>query len=95
MVNSDSLMNRVAHDTVVKLFGNEALGNLPPMMGGEDFAYYVKQVPGAFLFLSSANPEKHTDVPHHNPKFNVDEDVFWIGSALFVRIAEKFLGIDE
>lgn len=64
-----------------------------PNMGGEDFAYYVKEIPGAFMFLSSSNPKKHTDVPHHNPHFNVDEDVFWIGSALFVRIVERFFQI--
>lgn len=64
-----------------------------PNMGGEDFAYYVKEVPGAFMFLSSSNQEKHTDVPHHNPNFNVDEDVFWIGSAVFVKIVERFLGM--
>ena len=63
-----------------------------PNMGSEDFAYFVKEVPGAFMFLSSANPEKGTDVPHHNPKFNIDEDVLWTGSAMFVKIAEKFLG---
>ena len=60
-------------------------------MGGEDFAYYLEKVPGAFMFLSSSNPEKHTDVAHHNPKFNVDEDVLWIGSAVFMAITEKFL----
>ena len=38
-----------------------------PNMGGEDFAYYLEKAPGAFMFLSSSNPEKHTDVPHHNP----------------------------
>lgn len=64
-----------------------------PNMGGEDFAYYVNEVPGAFMFLSSSNQEKHTDVPHHNPLFNVDEDVFWVGSAVFVNITEKYLGI--
>jgi amidohydrolase len=64
-----------------------------PNMGGEDFAYFLNQVPGAFMFLSSSNPEKHTDVPHHNPRFNVDEDVLWIGSAMFVKIAERFLEI--
>ena len=62
-----------------------------PNMGGEDFAYYLAEAPGAFMFLSSANPAKGTDVAHHNPKFNVDEDVFWMGSACFVNIAEKFL----
>ena len=63
-----------------------------PNMGSEDFSYYVEKIPGAFMFLSSANPEKGTDVPHHNTKFNIDEDVLWTGSALFVKIAEKFLG---
>ena len=62
-----------------------------PNMGGEDFAYYLAEVPGAFMFLSSSNPAKGTDVAHHNPKFNVDEDVFWMGAATFVNIAEKFL----
>ena len=60
-------------------------------MGGEDFACYLQSVPGAFMFLSSSNPEKGTDIAHHNCKFNVDEDVLWQGSAAFVAIAEKFL----
>ena len=97
LVINDAGMAKLAADCARDIVGDEKVIDHvdAPNMGGEDFAYYVKQVPGAFLFLSSANPEKHTDVPHHNPKFNVDEDVFWIGSALFVRIAEKFLGIDE
>lgn len=96
-VINDAGMAKLAADCARDIVGDEKVIDHvdAPNMGGEDFAYYVKQVPGAFLFLSSANPEKHTDVPHHNPKFNVDEDVFWIGSALFVRIAEKFLEIDE
>lgn len=64
-----------------------------PNMGGEDFAYYLEKVPGAFMFLSSANPEKGTDVAHHNPKFDVDEDVFWEGAAVFVKIVEDFLNV--
>lgn len=62
-----------------------------PNMGGEDFAYYLEKVPGAFMFLSSANPAKGTDVPHHNPKFDVDEEVLWEGAAVFVAIVEEFL----
>lgn len=62
-----------------------------PNMGGEDFACYQERVPGAYLFLSSANHAKGTDVPHHSPRFDVDEDVLWEGSALFVALAEEFL----
>ena len=62
-----------------------------PNMGGEDFAYFLQDVPGAYLFLSSCNPDKNADIPHHNPKFQIDEDVLWKGAALYASIAEKFL----
>ena len=39
----------------------------------------------------TSNPAKGTDVSHHNPKFDVDEDVLWEGSAVFVAIVEEFL----
>lgn len=89
-------MARLAADCAKEVVGSEnVIDHIDaPNMGGEDFAYYINEVPGAFLFLSSSNPEKHTDIPHHNPKFNVDEDVFWIGSAVFVRIVEKYLGME-
>jgi len=62
-----------------------------PNMGGEDFAFYLNEKPGAFMFLSSSNPEKGTDVAHHNSRFNIDEDVLWEGPAVFTGIVEEFL----
>lgn len=62
-----------------------------PNMAGEDFAYYLEKCPGAFMFLSSSDHAKGTDVPHHNPKFNIDEDVLCKGSAVFVSVVEEFL----
>ena len=92
-VVNDDAMAEFAANAVKEVIGDEmVITEVPhPNMGGEDFAYYLQEVPGAFMFLSSANPEKGTDIAHHNPKFNVDEDVFWIGTAAFVNIAEKFL----
>lgn len=62
-----------------------------PNMGGEDVAHYLQKVPGTFFFLGSNNPEKHTDIPHHNCKFNIDEDVMWKGSAIFAESVFEFL----
>lgn len=62
-----------------------------PNMGGEDFAYYLEKIPGAFMFLSSSNPDKCTDIAHHNPKFNIDEDVLWEGPAVMAKIASEML----
>ncbi len=94
-VTNDAGMAELAADCARDVVGDDmVIGHLDaPNMGGEDFAYYLEKAPGAFMFLSSSNPQKHTDVPHHNPRFNVDEDVFWIGSAVFVRIVERFFQI--
>ena len=95
-VISDPEMAALATDCAREVVGESRVIDRvdAPNMGGEDFAYFLNQVPGAFMFLSSSNPEKHTDVPHHNPRFNVDEDVLWIGSAMFVKIAERFLEME-
>ncbi|MGN0838986.1 MAG: M20 family metallopeptidase [Pyramidobacter sp.] len=86
-------MARLAAGAAAEVVGREAVvTSLPaPIMGGEDFAFYLMKCPGAFLLLSSADHAKGTDKPHHSPGFNVDEDVFWKGSAVFVSIAEKYL----
>ncbi len=92
-VINDDEMSAFAAKAAAKVLGAEhvATTQKAPNMGGEDFAYYLEKKRGAFMFLSSADSAKHTDVPHHNPKFMLDEDVFWKGSAVFVSIAEDFL----
>ena len=81
-----------AAESVKEIFGDKLITSVEnPNMGGEDFAVYLNKVPGAFMFLSSSNPAKNTDIAHHNSKFNIDEDVLWQGSAAFVAITEKFL----
>lgn len=92
VTNNDQMVALVV-DAAKEVVGEEnVVTEMPaPNMGGEDFAYYLQKVPGAFFFLSSSNPEKHTDTPHHNSHFNVDEDVLYKGSAMFVKIVEDYL----
>lgn len=92
-VINDDKMAKLVIDAAKEVVGEEDIvDDVPsPNMAGEDFAYYLGKVPGAFFFLSSSNPDKHTDVPHHNSRFNVDEDVFYKGSEMFVKIVEDYL----
>lgn len=92
-VVNDEAMAELAAASVSDLFEpKDIINNFPiPNLGGEDFAHYLQKVPGAFFFLSSSNPEKGTDIPHHNPRFNIDEDVMWKGSVAFVKIVNRFL----
>ncbi len=92
-VVNDEAMAELAASAVSDLFEpKDIISNFPiPNLGGEDFANYLQKIPGAFFFLSSSNPKKATDIPHHNPKFNIDEDVMWKGVVAFIRIVHKFL----
>ena len=92
-VVNDPEMAKFAANAASKVVGEEnVITSRPaPNMAGEDFAYYLMERPGAFMFISSANSAKHTDLPHHNPRFDVDEDELWKGSAVFVSIVEEYL----
>ena len=91
-VTNDSDLTALAQGCLREVFQDKLLAHIDkPSMIGEDFALYQQSVPGCFLFLSSSNPEKGTDYPHHHAKFTVDEDVLWKGSAAFVALAEGFL----
>ncbi|MGX4668563.1 M20 family metallopeptidase [Cerasibacillus sp. JNUCC 74] len=45
----------------------------PPVMGGEDYAYYLQHVKGTFFFTGGKNPSLDKAFPHHHPKFDFDE----------------------
>ncbi len=53
-------------------------------MGGEDFAYYLKHKPGAFIFVGMGGEK--SKYPHHHPRFDLDEDVFPDAIKLFIEI---------
>ncbi len=69
------------------ILGEEVVTEVPePTMGGEDMAYFLEKIPGSFFFLPSMFGEGK-DYPHHHPRFDLDEDVFWIGAAVMARFA--------
>jgi amidohydrolase len=91
LINHPKATN-LARGTIAKLFGKEAIFELRrPMMGGEDFAYYLQKIPGSFLRLGIRNPKKDAIYPWHHPKFTVDEDAIKIGSAVLAGVAFDFL----
>ncbi|WP_188202994.1 M20 metallopeptidase family protein [Thermococcus camini] len=65
--------------------------DVEPTMGAEDFAFYLQKVPGAFLMLGIYNEEKGITYPHHHPRFDVDEEVLHLGTAMEVALAMEFL----
>ena len=77
------LVNHLEETEVVRraIVGLErcTLVEMKPIMGGEDFAYYLQEVPGCFFFVGAGNEDKGAIYPHHHPKFDFDEDALSVG----------------
>ncbi len=60
-----------------------------PIMGGEDFAYYLQEIPGTFVFMGGANKKKGIHSKLHSANFNIDENALPLGTALLYSLATK------
>lgn len=67
------------------VLGSQAVTSGERTMGSEDASYFTQEVPGCYFFLGSANPDRGLDVPHHNPRFDFDEDALPIGVAVMTE----------
>ena len=64
-----------------------------PMMGGEDFSYVLRDVPGAMAFIGAApaGSDPATNPGLHNTAMTIDEDAMATGIAMHCAMAERFL----
>src|SRR5262249_30783709 len=77
----------LARQAAVQVLGAEQVVDMQVAnMGGEDFSYYLEQVPGCYVRFGSqlAGSESY---PAHSSKFNFDEDALAVGAAYFARLA--------
>ena len=82
----------LARGTISRLFGRLAIFEInKPLMGAEDFAFFLQKVPGSFLRLGIRNPKKEAIYSWHHPRFAVDEDAIAIGASLLAGLAFDFL----
>jgi len=89
---NDSEFTKKVVDAASNIIGSEQLIEIKkPNMGTEDMALYLEKVPGAFFVLGTGNPGKGITYPHHNSKFDLDEDTLWIGPAIFCQLALDYL----
>jgi amidohydrolase len=87
VVNDEAMANFVL-DVARQTLGEDSVVDIDPVMGGEDFAYYLQKVPGSFLFLGAGDG---MDFPHHHPAFDIDEKVLPQGVLLMTNLALEYL----
>ncbi|MBU5256052.1 M20 metallopeptidase family protein [Tissierella praeacuta] len=62
-----------------------------PAMGGEDMAYFLNEAPGTFFFMSTPRAVNGEYYPHHNSKFDINEEILWKGAALLIQGVMDYL----
>ncbi|MGB5985218.1 MAG: amidohydrolase [Desulfobacterales bacterium] len=87
---NDPAMVALARRTAVEVFGDTQAVIDNVTMASEDFSEFSQRVPGVFMFLGAGNTAKGTTVSHHNPRFNIDEDILLKGVAMHVQGALNY-----
>jgi len=90
------LVNPVEEATIVEQFIKEQFGDSAfiqkaPVLGAEDFAYYLQEKPGNFFYVGAHNDDPNTQYSHHHPKFDFDERALLNTGEMFLKIANHFL----
>lgn len=78
---------RFAMEVAKDLLGPENAIQGPPIMGGEDFAFYLNEIPGVFAFIGNGKDS----YPLHHAAFDFNDDALPVGAGYFSRIVERAL----
>ena len=95
VVNSEAA-SRIAREAAAAVVGEAGVIPQPkPSLGGEDFSFYLREVPGC-LVRFGARKEGHEQESAHSPRFDFDERVLPIGAAFLAQAAIAALSrLDE
>jgi amidohydrolase len=88
---NDPAMTDLARAAAAEVVGAEHVIESPPMMGAEDFSYFLEQKPGSYFFVGSKNEERGLVWGHHHPKFDLDEAALAVGIEALTRTTLRYL----
>lgn len=88
LINHDE-ETKLIEDATRELFTEQGISFEKTQMISEDFAAYLKHVPGSYFYIGTRNEEIGAIYPLHHPKFTIDEKSLLQGVQVFVGVAKK------
>ncbi len=80
----------LAADAAESVVGAEHVErNVQPTMGAEDFAFMLKEKPGAYIFIGNGTGENSAGL--HNPHYDFNDEILPIGASYWATLAERLL----
>ena len=87
-VVNDALMVAVQTRAAMAAFGSGAVADTAQSMGGEDFAWYLRSVPGSMARLGVRRPGS-VGGDLHQPSFDIDESALPVGVRFTAAILDE------
>jgi amidohydrolase len=76
----------IAVEVARKVAGESNVREMPPLMGGEDFAYMLERRPGAFIFCGNGDT-----AGLHHPAYDFNDDAIVYGTSFWIKLVENTL----
>lgn len=90
LINDDAC-TRLAERVAKELFEQDTWQPGTRAMGSEDFAYYLEQKPGTFVFLGGGDESDGCGYGNHHPKFTVLDETLIKGTKMYIGYALTYL----
>lgn len=76
-------------EAAVDYVGEDQTIDLDQWFASEDFAYYLREIPGTFYRLGTGNEAKGITHGLHTPRFTIDEEALRLGPGFMAYLAWK------
>ena len=89
---NDAAMTALAARAATRTLGEAQVVTAEPVLGAEDFAYFLEQRPGCFASLGVGVPSTPLDErpTGHSARFRLDEAALPVGVAYYLAILDEW-----
>lgn len=94
-LENDPWATEIARRAAQALLGDANVFTPERMMGAEDFAYYLRRIPGTFWWIGAGDDHPGCNANLHNSCFTIDESILPLGSAVMAYVAYSALQTQE
>lgn len=77
---------RLAERIAADVAGDKRVHAMAPLMAGEDFAYMLREKPGAFIFVGNGD-----SAGLHTPDYDFNDEILPVGMSYWIKLVETAL----
>lgn len=94
-VINDPKITQAVEKSAITLYPTLNIDRQFRTMVSEDMAFFLERIPGCYIMVGSANPERSLCYGHHHPKFDFDERALGYAVAIITSTVFELMGVQN